>query len=216
MKKLSKLLIILALLASPWVMALPLQDWVGHATELRGAALRLGHTAPLVFFLAAVLATLVGLPRLIFCSLGGWLFGLGWGFALSHFGTLIGAYGMFLMARHSRPERLLARFPRLRSMALPHDGHGWWTVFLIRQLPIGGLYNDVLLGWSRVGTRDFWIGSFLGFLPQGLLATLVGAGAVPALSEHASAYLALAAAALLLFSGAARWLAGRRCGDGLA
>jgi uncharacterized membrane protein YdjX (TVP38/TMEM64 family) len=154
--------------------------------------------------------TAVGTPRLVFCTLGGWLFGFGPGFGLSHFATLAGAYGMFVLARRSPPERLLYRFPRLRKLTLPAARRGWWTVFLVRQLPIGGLYNDVLLGWSRVSHRDFWIGTFLGFLPQGVAATLVGAGALHAELDRTGALLAAGAGLFFLVSFSVKWAAARR------
>jgi uncharacterized membrane protein YdjX (TVP38/TMEM64 family) len=210
MRRLPGLVVLLALLTSPLLLALPLKDWYLHGVELRAAATGLGWAAPAAFFAVSAVGTAVGLPRLLFCSLGGWLFGFGWGFSLSHAGTLAGAYGMFLLARISPPERLLSRFPKLRTFTLPARRGGWWTVFLVRQLPIGGLYNDVLLGWTRVSHRDFWIGTFLGFLPQGIAASLVGAGAIRAESSQGGTLLATGAALLIFLSLAVKWGNARR------
>ena len=51
-------------------------------------------------------------------------------------------------------------------------------VALIRQLPINGFYNNVLLGLTPVSHGDFLLGSVLGFLPLGVTACLLGAGLI--------------------------------------
>lgn len=210
MKKLPGILIILALVLSPFILMLPFKDWLQQAGEIRQVLVSLGYAAPVLFFLVSAILTALGFPRLIFCSTGGWLFGFTYGFALSHFATLAGAFGMFMLARKSKPESFLNRYPKLKSLKIPQAGGGWWTVLMIRQLPIGGLYNDVLLGWSRVSSRDFWIGTFLGFLPQGITASLVGAGTIQADTGKLGAYLALAAVAFFVLNLFVKWLTERK------
>jgi uncharacterized membrane protein YdjX (TVP38/TMEM64 family) len=51
-------------------------------------------------------------------------------------------------------------------------------VVLIRQLPLSGFYNSVFLGLTPVSHGDFLLGSFLGFLPLGVTACLLGAGLI--------------------------------------
>lgn len=168
-----------------------------------------GIAAPVVFVAVSAVLTGLGAPRLLFCSLAGWSFGFAWGFVLSHLGTLLGAYGVFLLARRSAPERLLQKYPKLGTVTVP-IGKGWWSVLWVRQLPISGLYNDILLGWSPVSHRDFWIGSALGFLPLGVTATLMGAGAIRADLGQLGTYCALAAGAFFLLSFSLKWVTARR------
>ena len=208
MKVFSGLMVALAVLASPWIFALPVKDWLGRGEEVHALVASLGPAGPLVFFGVTVLGA-IGLPRLLFCLLSGWVFGFAEGFVWSQLGSLSGAYLMFLLARLSAPERLLAKFPKLGALTVP-AGRGWWPVLLVRQLPIAGLYNDILLGWSPVGHRDFWIGSFIGFLPLGVSATLVGAGAIHTDLHRMGAYLALAAALLLALNLAKKWVISRK------
>jgi uncharacterized membrane protein YdjX (TVP38/TMEM64 family) len=197
------------LLASPLVLTLPWEDWLDRSAVLRDSFTHMGLWAPLAFVAATGLGTALGLPRLIFCVMAGWLFGFEYGFAWSQLGSLLGAYALFLLARSSTPERLLRKYPRLRSLSLS-IGQGWLSVVLVRQLPLAGLYNDILLGWSPVSHRDFWIGSFIGFLPLGVTASLMGAGAIQANLGQTASYMAAAALAFLLLSLPLKWMAARK------
>jgi hypothetical protein len=71
---------------------------------------------------------------------------------------------------------------------------------MTRQLPISGLVLNVGLGLSPVTSGSFLLGSFLGFLPLGVVVTLVGSGVV---EDHAWESVAqlLTAALVVLFSG---------------
>ena len=197
------------MLASPLVLTLPWEDWLDRSAVLRDSFTHMGLWAPLAFVAATGLGTALGLPRLIFCVMAGWLFGFEYGFAWSQLGSLLGAYALFLLARSSTPERLLRKYPRLRSLSLS-IGQGWLSVVLVRQLPLAGLYNDILLGWSPVSHRDFWIGSFIGFLPLGVTASLMGAGAIQANLGQTASYMAAATLAFLLLSLPLKWMAARK------
>ena len=90
------------------------------------------------------------------------------------------------------------------------QARGWRSVLFMRQLPISGLYNDILLGMSTVSHCDFWIGSALGFLPLGVTATLVGAGAIQADISHLAQYLGIAAGAFFLLTLSLKWILAQR------
>ena len=199
MKKSSALLIALLVLASPLVLSLPWKDWARYGDMIRDMFNTLGPWSPTLFLATTALGTALGLPRLIFCVMAGWLFGFEWGFAWSQAGSLLGAYVLFLIARHTRPETLLERYPKLRALSAP-VGTGWFSVLIVRQLPLAGLYNDILLAWSPVSHRDFWIGSFIGFLPLGITASLIGAGAIQADLGQMASYLAEATLLFVLLS----------------
>lgn len=190
----------------PLVFAAPLADWPAKVQQMKFWFADIGDAAPLVFTLGAALFTAVGMPRLVFCTLGGVLFGFTWGFIWSHLGTLLGAYGAFLFARRTARGYLLARYPRLKELSAKIEGSGWWSVVLIRQMPISGLYNDFLLALSPVRHCDFWIGTTLGFLPLGVTATLAGAGVMQADLSSLTRYLAAAAVSFLLLSLCWKWL----------
>lgn len=169
----------------------------------------LGIYGPILFGLGCALGTALGLPRLIFCTAGGWLFGFELGFLWSHFASLAGAYGLFIVARQAGPETFMERHPKLQAIARPM-GSGWFSVLLVRQLPLAGLYNDILLAFSPVSHRDFWIGSFIGFLPLGLTASLVGAGVLEADIGKMGLYLAGATLLFIFLTYAVRCLIERK------
>ena len=209
LKKSASLLVACLLLASPFVLTIPVDHWRDLGDQLRIFLADIGLWAPWLFALASALGTALGLPRLIFCTAAGWLFGFELGFAVSHFGSLLGAYGLFILARQTRPETLIRRYPRLAELARP-VGRGWFSVLVVRQLPLAGLYNDILLAWSPVSHRDFWVGSFLGFLPLGLTASLAGAGIIEAEWSRMGFYLGMATLLFVGLSFGLRWWIQRR------
>jgi uncharacterized membrane protein YdjX (TVP38/TMEM64 family) len=167
-----------------------LQDLLSQDLQIKSLLAATGAAAPIVFVLATAMLTAVGMPRLIFCSVAGAIFGFSWGFVWSQLGTLLGAYSIFLFARWSGRAYIQQWFPKIESWSKPIGQKGWLSVLLIRQLPVGGLYNDILLGLSTVRSIDFWIGSAIGFLPLGVTATLVGAGVVNADLSQIAHYFA--------------------------
>lgn len=193
----------------PLVFAAPLADWPAHVQQMKFWFAGIGDAAPIIFTLGAALLTAIGMPRLVFCALGGVLFGFTWGFVWSHLGTLLGAYGAFLFARRTARGYLLKKYPRLQKLSAKTEGTGWWSVVLIRQMPISGLYNDFLLALSPVSHGDFWIGTTLGFLPLGVTTTLVGAGVMQADVAKLAQYFTGAAASFLLLSFAWKRLAAK-------
>lgn len=183
----------------------PLKHWLSEDQHVRSWLAATGRAAPAVFVAATALLTAVGIPRLLLCSLGGLVFGFAGGFLWSHLGTVTGAYITFLFARWSGREFLLRKYPRLQGLSQPLEKRGWLSVLLIRQLPVSGLYNDILLGLSTVGHRDFWVGTAVGFLPLGVTATLIGSGAVQADMAKTAQYLGLAACLFLGLTVSLKW-----------
>jgi uncharacterized membrane protein YdjX (TVP38/TMEM64 family) len=214
-KMLSKKIAIAALLiavvgCSLIIYAMPLKDLLNQSYQIKSLLAETGYAAPAVFTLAAALLTAIGMPRLLLCTLAGVIFGFSWGFIWSHFGTLLGAYGTFIFARWSGREYVQQKFPKIISLSQSTHAKGWRSVLFMRQLPISGLYNDILLGMSSVSHCDFWIGSALGFLPLGVTATLVGAGAIQADVAHLAQYVGLAAIAFFLLTLSLKWLLAQR------
>lgn len=184
----------------PLALAAPPGVWMAKLREAQSWFSALGPWEPVAFTLVTAALTAIGLPRLAFCTLAGVLFGFAWGLLWSELGTLLGAYGTFLFARWSARDCVLSRYPKLENLSAQIQGKGWWTVVLVRQMPISRLYNDILLGLSPIRHRDFWIGSALGFLPLGVTATLIGAGAMQADLAQLAEYLGIAAVILLLLN----------------
>ena len=193
------LLLFVIVAGSYLLLHLSVEDILSQEQHIKQWLASTGY-APAVFTLIVALLTAIGLPRLLFCSLAGLLFGFSWGFALSHLGTLLGAYLTFGFARWSGRDFVEQKFPKISALSNSNQAKGWQSVLIMRQLPISGLYNDILLGLSRVTHTDFWIGSFLGFVPLGVTATLVGAGILQMDLHDIAKYMGLATCAFLVLS----------------
>ena len=159
--------------------------------RLRG----LGPVAPLAFTLLVALLVALGVPRLLLCVAGGLTFGFLEGLLWSQLGTLVGSYATFLFARWSGREYLLRRFPALARHEAALSGGGLWAVVLARQIPVTGIFVNLILGFTRVRHRDFLLGTALGGLPEAIPVTLAGAGAAQGSLGRATLYLSLALAA---------------------
>ena len=85
------------------------------------------------------------------------------------------------------------------------------SVLIARKLPVNGFYNDIILALSPVTHSSFLAGTFIGFLPQGLTACLIGAGLIQADATQSIQYMALALIlSLLLGLGLRRWVNARK------
>lgn len=135
-----------------------------------------GWYAPFAFMGLTAFFVMIGVPRLVFCFVGGLGFGFVQGLLWSQIGTLLGAWLTYLFARYLARSWVLQKlqsYPRL---------HKWFgspsilSVFLVRQIPVGGVLLNLALGVSTVRSGQFLLGSMLGFLPEAVLVTLVGSG----------------------------------------
>jgi uncharacterized membrane protein YdjX (TVP38/TMEM64 family) len=147
-----------------------------NVEELQVLVSDTGAWAPLVFLGLTATLIFVGAPRLIFCTLGGALFGFVEGLALVQMATLLGSLGPFLFARWSAREWVTAKLKSFNIAQEYLQNPSVMDVFLLRHIPIWGVFINLLLGSNNVRLRTFLIGSFFGFLPQGIVFTLIGSG----------------------------------------
>lgn len=154
----------------------------------------------------------LGIPRLVFYGLGGLAFGFWQGLLLAQAGSVFGSYLTFRAVRKGGrgwfrqqfgDHRLVGKAFNVRSSVK--------AVVLIRQLPLSSVMITGGLALSRVSTRDFVIGSFIGYLPQGVIAALIGGGMVDEKALEGFGQLAVAGIVLAGIAALAwRW---RRTAD---
>lgn len=205
-KKLAlSVLLVLVIGFSFLIFTLPMKEVLNQSQQIKLWLAQTGYAAPIVFTLASAMLTAIGMPRLLLCTLAGIVFGFTWGFVTSHFGTVLGAYMTFVFARWSGRDFVQHRFPKVIALSESAQSKGWQSVLFMRQLPISGLYNDILMGLSSVSHIDFWIGTLLGFFPLGVTATLVGAGAIQADMTHLAQYFGIAAIAFFFLPLSLKW-----------
>ncbi len=135
-----------------------------------------GWAAPLVFTGMTTFLVAIGVPRLAFCFVGGLGFGFVQGLLWSQLGTLLGAYLTYLFARYLARSWVLQRLQRHPRLQKWFANPTVLSVFLVRQVPVGGVFLNLALGISTVRSGKFLMGSLLGFLPEAVLVTLVGSG----------------------------------------
>jgi len=174
-----KLLILLALGAGLlWVIhATPLGEQVRSSEALERLFRSGGLKAELYFTVISAFLIMLGTPRLLFCALGGLVFGFWAGLFWSLLGSLIGSFAAFRAARWAGRAWLTERFGQRRFFKrIVHAEPTLASVVVMRMLPVSNGLINVGLALSQVNARDFLLGSLVGFLPQGVVAVVVGSG----------------------------------------
>ena len=157
-----------------------------------------GVRAEVYFLLISAFLIMAGVPRLLFCALGGFAFGFWQGLFWSLCSSLIGSYVAFAAARWGGREWLTARFGKRPFFArIVHATPTIASVVLIRMLPVANAVINVGLALSRVRPRAFLLGSLIGFLPQGVVAVVIGSGMAQDVPWAGAAQIATAALLLL-------------------
>ncbi len=176
--------------------------------HLRGHLARDDLLAEASYALIVIGLVALGVPRLTFYLVGGLLFGFWQGLMVAQIGAVIGSWLTFWAVRHGGrawlerrfgDHRLLGRAFRVRSSIK--------AVALIRQLPLTSIMINGGLALSEVKTRVFLAGTFIGYLPQGIIATLIGSGLMD--EKAMDGFGKLATAAIVLLAGVF-WLWRRR------
>ncbi|MFT3847967.1 MAG: VTT domain-containing protein [Propionivibrio sp.] len=196
-RKLLTLLIVGALLlvaihVTPW--GQKIRDWDTLAGLFKGGGLQ----AEVFFVLISASLMMLGVPRLLFCALAGFAFGFWEGLLWSMVGSLIGSYTAFIAARWGARDWLTARFGQRRFFGrIVHTRPTVMSVVLVRMLPVSNAIINFGLALSRVGSRIFLFGSLIGFLPQGVIAVVIGSGLATDVPWASAAQIGIAAVLLL-------------------
>ena len=148
----------------------------------------------MVFVLVAA-----GMPRLLFCPIGGLAFGFWHGLLWTQVATLAGYYALFLFVRWGGQDFVVRHWPRVGRLKNHFHGHSAaLLVFAVRQLPISGLLINFLLALSPIRHRHFLLGTAFGILPEAIPFTLVASGMVKLTGRETPLYIAAAVGVLLL------------------
>lgn len=180
-KELRRLLFLLAAAAAAFSLFYftPLGELTRDIHKLRAFLAGDDLWAEAVYALIVVALVALGAPRLIFYVLGGLAFGFWQGLLLAQVGAVIGSWLTFCAVRQGGRGWLRQRFGghrfvgkafRVRSSVK--------AVVMIRQLPLTSVMINGGLALSQVSARVFLIGTFIGYLPQGIIAVLIGSGVV--------------------------------------
>lgn len=148
------------------------KDWIDR--NVRGHGLE----GLLVFVGVGGLCVAVGLPRQLLGFFGGYAFGVVEGTLLGVAGATVGCILAFTYARALGRDSVQRRFPnRARKIDTFLSDNPFSMTVLIRFLPVGSnLLTNLLAGVSSVSAVAFIAGSAVGYIPQTLIAALVGSG----------------------------------------
>ncbi|WP_331255577.1 TVP38/TMEM64 family protein [Candidatus Bealeia paramacronuclearis] len=130
----------------------------------------------LCIFLYGVLAVLfsaLAWPRLFLLALlGGFLFGPLIGSLVLLLSATLGSSLFFLLGR----EALEAGLKRVHFQGMEKlKAHGFWIILSLRFLPLAPfLLTTLLAATLNLRFRDYWIGTFLGSIPQVVFFTILG------------------------------------------
>lgn len=153
----------------------PVTAWLVTVVEwIRGQ----GRTGWLFFAVAYVVATVLLLPGSVLTIGGGFAYGPLWGLMLVSPVSVLAATTAFLLARTVARDWVVRRLgddPRLAAIDVAVGQSGLKIVLLLRLSPLFP-FNilNYSLGLTRVGLRDFVLGSWIGMLPATVLYVYIG------------------------------------------
>lgn len=138
-----------------------------------------GIWAPLIFVLIYTLGTTF-IPATPFMLIAGILFGFEYGFIYIFIGGVLSSIVVFITSRKLGKEwveRILEHryFVHFNEYNKRLETGAIWDIIIFRITPIMPFSAlSVLMGVSRVNTRDYLIGTIVGFLPSALLTVYLG------------------------------------------
>ncbi len=196
-----KPLIMLVVVAAAFALVYftPARNYLSNIQSIKYWLLSLGWVGPAAWMGIVFALVAAGMPRLLFCPIGGLAFGFWYGLLWTQVATLVGYYCLFLFIRWGGRDFVLRHWPRVRRLKGHFGGHSAaLLVFAVRQLPISGLVINFLLGLSPIRHRHFLLGTAFGILPEAIPFTLVASGMLKLTSRNAPLYIAAAVGVFLL------------------
>jgi uncharacterized membrane protein YdjX (TVP38/TMEM64 family) len=202
-----KPLIMLAVVAAAFALVYftPAREYLRNIQSVKYWLLSLGWVGPAAWMVIVFTLVAAGMPRLLFCPIGGLAFGFWYGLLWTQVATLTGYYVLFLFVRWGGRDFVLRHWPRVRRLKEHFHGHSAaLLVFAVRQLPISGLVINFLLALSPIRHRHFLLGTAFGILPEAIPFTLVASGVFKLTGRNTPLYIAAAVGVLLMVC-AALW-----------
>ena len=132
----------------------------------------------LLYITMTALGSAVGIPRQMLSFLGGYAFGAAAGTLFATIGTAMGCAGGFFFARFFARNSIIKKFASpMRRLDAFLSRSPFSMTLVVRLLPIGNnALTSLLAGVTSIPARWFLAGSFLGYLPQNYIFSLLGSG----------------------------------------
>lgn len=148
------------------------EQWVDHHIRDQGINGILAYIAFSSLFIAS------GLPRQLAAILGGYAFGFISGVLLATLAATLGCILTFYLAKFiARPLINVKYIDKINAVHQFLNHRTFAMTIIIRLLPIGSNFiTNMAAGITRVKIKPFFLGSFIGYLPQMIIFSLVGSG----------------------------------------
>lgn len=137
-----------------------------------------GTASQLIFMLACSSLMCVGLSRQLVAFLAGYGFGFVPGLLTGMLAVMLACFVTFGIARTWLHTYLKNHYQiKIRKIACFIRNHTFSVTLLLRLSPVGNNWlMNIAAGATNVSSVPFFVGSFLGYIPQMLIFTLVGSG----------------------------------------
>lgn len=132
----------------------------------------------LILTLILTPAMAVGLPRQIAALTAGFLFGASYGLLVAMISAIFACILTLLLARKLLAGIVQQRYPKPLTKVSHFFSHDTFLkALIIRLLPAGSNFlTNILAGTARSPVKPYVLGSALGFVPQMVIFSLMGAG----------------------------------------
>ncbi|KFZ37556.1 hypothetical protein HR45_08995 [Shewanella mangrovi] len=155
--------------------------WFEHLTDKQWVAALInqeGISGDALVFGCAVLFMAVGGPRQLVALVYGYTLGTALGTLMAAMAAIVGCGVTFYLARFTIKGIITRRFGKKTKKFEQFICHKTWLkVIIIRFLPVGSnLVTNLLAGSTHTPSSGFFLGSFIGYLPQTFIFASAGAG----------------------------------------
>lgn len=137
-----------------------------------------GYLGYLTVLALLALLTSIGLPRQVAAFSCGYIFGITHGTLIATSAATIGCILTLFIAKTFLRQKVLDTYPeKLNSVSAIFSTHTFSKAFIIRLLPAGSNFlTNILAGIADVKVSPYVAGTCVGFIPQMLMFSLLGAG----------------------------------------
>ena len=154
---------------------LPLKDYLNSSLDwFRG----FGIWAPVLYFIFFTITSATVFPVFMLSMCAGILFGLTQGLVIVSLGNLASCLIMFLIARYKGRqwfEKKLQKYKTVSNISRAIESEGWKMLFMLRVVPIAHMILlNVTCGMSKLKTKEYVFGTWLGMLPLLMLYVYMG------------------------------------------
>lgn len=124
------------------------------------------------------LAMSIGLPRQVAAFSAGYFIGWQLGFFVALLSAIIGCLMTFFCARYFFYKNVTSLFPKQSKKLVVFFSHDTFIkALIIRLIPAGSNFlTNVIAGSVKAPYRPYLLGTFVGFMPQMLIFSLLGNG----------------------------------------